>query len=371
MDTSTLINSSRHTLRLLEKRAASRWRLTTLWRIDSDATIQRSLLRLLAVAHRERLDLVALIHNFADEHRGMWQFRLHRLARRLEAGMSLVDALEQTPDALSPSQTLAIRFATQSGTLPAIFDQLVKQPFNEQLVARAAIHRSVGYGITLIIFLALIATFLNMFIIPTLEKMSEEFGIRPPWSMLKYIEFSQSIARLGMVGFLLFWVVVLLSAFAPVRRITLRRLSNLWTRVSTQRRSSELLRLLSTAVAAGRPISGSLSILARYHFDKVIRNRLLFARNEVEFGAEPWECLERAKFISRAEADAIRGAWDSRMQAWTLAQIATVKSARVTHRFEKLAALSRPAVVLTISAVVLWIAVSFTQHLYQLVHSLV
>ncbi len=367
MDTSTLVANSRHSFRTLEKRLASRWRLATLFPVDSDASIQRSLLRLLAVAHRERLDVVTLVHHFADEHRGIWRFRLRRLARRLESGTPLVDALEQTPEVLSPAQILAIRFATQSGTLTTTFERLVKQPSSDHQIARIAIRRALVYGITLIVVISLVSFYLSVFILPTLKDIGEEFEIDLPWSMLKFMEASRFISSLGSVGFVLFWLGLMISGFAPVRRLFVRILSSLWTRVSTQQRSAELLRLLSTSIGAGRPLSGSLAILARYHFDPVVRNRLLFVRNEVELGAEAWECLERAKFLSGAEADAIRGASDARLQSWTLAQIATAKSAGVANRREKMAALARPIVVLSLAMIVFWIAAAFIQFLYQFI----
>ena len=75
---------------------AARWRLSTWWLSDTLDAMQHSLLRILAVAHRERLELAPLVANLAEEHRGRYRRRLRRLARRLNEGTALVDALEQT-----------------------------------------------------------------------------------------------------------------------------------------------------------------------------------------------------------------------------------------------------------------------------------
>ncbi len=81
--------------------ARSTWRISVFWLPDLRSSVQRSLLRLLHVAHVERLALAPLVHALALEHRGGNRRRLRRLAFRLAGGMPLIEALEQTPDALS------------------------------------------------------------------------------------------------------------------------------------------------------------------------------------------------------------------------------------------------------------------------------
>ncbi len=370
MDTSSILELPHQAIWYLENRFLSRWRVATLWPVDSEAAIQRSLLRLLAVARSERVDVAVLIRNFADEHRGMWKYRLRRLAKRIDGGTSLVNALEHTPDVLSPSQVLAIRFATQSGTLERTYQDLLDHPINNQLSTRATFRRAVGYGFALLLVLALVLSFLNVYIVPTLAKMCEEFGINMPSVMQSFIDVNRQISNFGIL-----WMVIILSSIclfvlSPLRRGFTNWISPWWTRVSTQAHSAELLRMLAISVDAGRPLDGSLSILARYHFDREVRSRLLFARNEVEQGAEPWECLQRARFIDPAEADAIRSATDRRLQAWTLNQIALVKATSVSNRHERIAELAKPAITLVVASIVLWVTLAFIQYLAALIQML-
>lgn len=370
MDTSSLLELPHQAIWYLESRFLSRWRVATLWPVDSGAAIQRSVLRLLAVAHSERLDVAVLINNFADEHRGMWKYRLRRLAKRIEGGTSLVNALEHTPDVLSPSQVLAIRFATQSGTLQQTYQNLLERPIDHELSTRATIQRAVGYGFALLLVLALILSFLNAFILPTMAKMCEEFGINIPSVMQSFMDVSRLFSDYGILWVVIILVLCCFFVLSPVRRRFATWISPWWTRISTQARSAELLRMLAISVDAGRPLDGSLSILARYHFDREVRSRLLFARNEVEQGADPWECLQRARFLNPAEADAIRPATDRRLQAWTLNQIALVKATAVSNRHERVAALAKPAITIFAASIVLWVAVAFIQFLAAMIQML-
>ena len=102
------------------------WRTATWWPGETRSAQQRSLLRILSVAHGERLELTPLVENLADEHRGSYRRSLRRLARRLSSGTPVVEALELTPDVLSDSAVLAIRFGAQTGTLSSTYQQLLE-----------------------------------------------------------------------------------------------------------------------------------------------------------------------------------------------------------------------------------------------------
>ena len=113
-------------------------------------------------------------------------------------------------------------------------------------------------------------------------------------------------------------------------------------------------------------MTGALSTLARYHFDKDYRQKLLFIRNEVEHGADVWQCFADAKVLSPAESDALRQSPTSQSQAWTLRQFAEMKEAATQNRIDQALVFARPIVVLLQAAFVLWIATGVLQILTQL-----
>ena len=63
---------------------------------------------------------------------------------------------------------------------------------------------------------------------------------------------------------------------------------------------------------AGRPLPAAISTLARYHFDKSVREKLLFARNEIEQGADDWTSLTESRLLTPQEASALANSSSSR-----------------------------------------------------------
>ena len=341
----------------------SQWRVSAWWPSDSTFAVQRSLLRLLAVAHRERLELVPLIRNFADEHRIVWRWRLRRLANRIEVGTPLVDAIEQTPDVLDDQHLLALRFATQSGILADAYQDLLKDPITERQLAKTAIRRVVVYAIAMAFVIALMASFLLSFVVPTIARLADEFGLTTPWAISSQLKFSAWVSDYAWLWGLVGLVAIVCWLSRDMRRVIARCFRFCLPRLDLPRQPAELLRLLSLASEAGRPISGSLSTLARYHYDKAVRQKLLFIRNEVEQGANVWSCLCDSKLINANEAEAIRHCTDANMQAWTLRQLANSKSIASTNRMQQIAAWAHPVVVIILAAIVAWLSLGYFQFL--------
>ena len=154
-----------------------RWRLSTWWPSDALESMQHSLLQILSVAHRERLDVTPLVANLAEEHRGRYRRRLRRLALRLADGTPLVDALEQTPDVLKDEDVLAIRFASQIGTLGPMYDSLLSDSADHDNRASTVRRQAFIYSFFTLCILVLAIFFLVTFILPTLKKITEEFGL--------------------------------------------------------------------------------------------------------------------------------------------------------------------------------------------------
>jgi type II secretory pathway component PulF len=137
-----------------------------------------------------------------------------------------------------------------------------------------------------------------------------------------------------------------------------------------QMRKAELLHLLAAGVDSGRPIAGSLSTLARYHFDSRVRQRLLFARNEIEQGVESWQGLKEADFLTQHQAVAVGTAPTNEIRAWILRRLASSMQADSRQRTSLGLALMQPVVVLAFGGIVLFVFVSFFSVLVALITSL-
>ena len=352
------------------KKAGPTWYLSTWWPGEKMESKQYSLLRLLSVCNTERLDPKPLVRALAIEHRGGYRRRLFQLAHRLDANTTLVSALEKTPDALGQGVVLALRFGSQSGTLAQTYEQLLVTERPEVDEARTMQINARGYWAVLAATIVLILLFLMYFISPTIKKVLDEFEMKLPLSFYRLLAFWEFVSAyalwIGLVLFALGWLV----RSSRSRRFFRREVADRLFRQTSLARSAQLLRMLSVTVEAGRPLAGSLSTLAKYHFDRNIRQRLLMARNEVEQGASAWSSLVDAKIISQEEFQAVTGSPNRSVQSWTLRRLATVKHEIAKQRMVMLTTFLHPVVILVFAAIVLWICFSFFSVLTNMIQSL-
>ena len=345
-----------------------KWYSSSWWPVESLSVKQHALLRILAVAQSERLEMKPLVLALADEQRGWYRRRLQQLARRMNGNATLVAALEKTPDVLSDHTVLALRLGTQSGTLSQTFEQLLQ---SESLSASSMqTSPSRGYWLVLGVVISLMTVMLMFFITPTFKRLSEAFSIRPPEPFLwlcKSVDFLFHNATWIFIAILfLAWVIY----YSPFRRIVRRRIYPRLFKSNSITISSRLFEMFAVATAAGRPLPAALSTLAKYHFDATTRQRLLIARNEVEQGVPAWYSLVDAKIISQEEYQAIQGAASSEVQAWTLRKIAAIKKHQVAQIGQTKAAFLHPLCILFFASIVLWICYSFLGVNINLIQSL-
>lgn len=367
---STLVNRIRHWFPGFLR--GPHWRVSPWWPSDSHNALQGSLLRLLSVAHSERLEVMPLIANLAAEHRGGYRRRLHRLANRLADGTPLVDALEQTPDVLRDETVLAIRFASQTGTLNSTYAFLVDSDHSASNRVVATLRQMFFSTIAVVVIFCCLLSFLMVFITPTLENILEESGTDTRastlWPFRTLVDCSNFVANYWPLWLLAAVIIAFLYLSAWSRRCFRRVIATRWVRSAAEGRSAGLLHLLAFAVEAGRPLPAALSTLARYHFDRNVRQNLLFARNEVEQGADFWSSLAEARLLTRQEADAIANSSCRRSRAWAMRRLADWKIDELTRSVESRIALLRPLITLVLAGFVLLVCSAmfgFLTHLIQ------
>ncbi|TVP99971.1 MAG: hypothetical protein EA381_08460 [Planctomycetaceae bacterium] len=344
------------------------WRITMLWPRDPQELMRRSLLRVLAVAHRERFDPATLVANLAEEHRGRNRRRLRRLANRLRGGMPVVTALEQTPEVLSDAQVLAIRFGSQTGTLTATYDDLISKIQQPPSTASRDLRQTAIYLGFMSLFVIWILSFLFTFIYPTFGKIDDYFEISdPPYAVdLMYRLSNQMGAGTAILAILAILALPFLWS-SPIGRWVRRTLATSRLRWVWQLRIAELLEWLAQSIEAGRPLSGVSSVLARYHFDKPVRQRLLFARNEMEQGASAWESLRSAGLLTAQEYRSLSDSTSPQTQVWLLRNLANQKRERSTSAGEAAARGLQTLATLAVAVVVLVVSLAGYQALIHIV----
>jgi type II secretory pathway component PulF len=342
----------------------------TWWPWYTTTAQRRSLLRLIAVATEEHLPLAPLIESWMQDECGVQRRRVRKLARLLQQGRPLADAVELVPGVLREEDLLAIRFDAQSGTRTAAMRELLAASQEASHAAAPRLRQSLLYFCVLLPVSLLLIAFTQIRIVPVLGQIFSEFGMDLPPAL------SWSVAS-GGATFLYWWIgaLALLAVIwwllatrsgRPVRYALFGRLLRPWYEV----RAAGVLQNIAIAVAAGRPIPGALSTLARYHFDPTIQRELLFVRNEVEQGADVWHSLAGVGMLSQPEVELLSGAQRTGNLAWILKTLVAAKERRTSQRYQWAAELVVPALVFLMAALVVFQAFTVFQPLTRIIESL-
>ena len=231
--------------------------------------------------------------------------------------------------------------------------------------------RRVGcYLVGFLLIAMLVITFLVLKILPDLEMIFADFGLSNSPMSEALIGFSGIASGYSWIAAVLFlfcaWAFYSETGWGYVHRVWLPRIS----RSAVRLRTAEVLSLLSVAQHAGRPLAGSISTLARYFYDARTRTRLLFARNEIEQGANAWQAMQQAGLLDTAELRALETAVDSPAQAWTLRQLSEVRRGRIAGQLDFYAELIQPIAVLILAAGVLAVSLGIIDPLFKLIRDL-
>jgi type IV pilus assembly protein PilC len=355
------------TFRRLAARPVSSFSSWPLW---TTAAQRKALLRVIAVSIEEGLPVCPLVKAWAADERGRQRRRLHRLVRLLEGGMSLPSAVESVPGLLADEDVLAIRFDAQSGTrTAAVRDRIEARERASGGAGRRVRNTLLYFWAVLVIGIACL-TFFMIKIVPPLMYIFEDFDLELPRIVHRMVGITNLFVKHWWIGalaaFALLWVIFSDRPGRFFRRSVLGRLLY----PLGQQRSADVLQKLAITTGAGRPIPGAISTLARYHFDPVLRRKLLYVRNEVEQGADVWQSMAASGLLRPSEERLLETAERVGNRPWVLAQLAGVKWRRAARRLERMSQLLLPALAIVFGGAVLFQALTLFLPLVQLIHSL-
>ncbi len=339
------------------------------WPWYSTRSQRRGLLRIIAVAIEERIPLAPLLSVWREDERGVHRSRLTRLVALLNQGIPLADAVEQIPGMLHDEDILAIRFDAQSGTATQAVRERLDQPDLTVADGVPRLRNTMYYFCAVLLLGFPIIAFVQIKIVPNFKDIFREFSLDLPSVTKSFLALSNFFTQFLWIPLLLLVALLLSFIFArpgrAARHAVVRFIAPL-----RDRHRTNLLRLLGIAAGAGRPIAGALSTLARYHYDPTIRRKLLFVRNEIEQGFDPWDSMNEAKLLSAADVRALRLADRIGNRAWVLNQLAYAKNRAADRWFGRLSEFALPAVVLAMGSFVLYQAVALFSPLVNLIDAL-
>jgi type IV pilus assembly protein PilC len=324
---------------------------------------------LIAVGLEENLPLNELIRAWAADERGIQKRRLKQLSKLLDKGVPLANAVESVSGLLREEDVLAIRFDAQSGTRTADLREQLDAP-----VPSSASVFGVRDTMTYAVFVGLIAIFLTTFnmiwIAPQIENILTDFSLPMPAVFLWWGQIARFCVRHWYLFALAVCIGIAFYFSAYPGRFIRRSVLGRFVFPLREKSSADVLQKLAVASTAGRPLAGALSTLARYHFDPVLRHKLLFVRNELEQGAELWPSMAAMRLLNLPEERLLETADRVGNRPWVLNQLANVKRRRSTRWAEQLSQLAMPVVVFLFGGVVLFQCLAVFVPLIELVNSL-
>ncbi len=264
-------NSKFFTLDVTWPRAS---RLAPWWPADSLDARQQSLAQVLRGAVAGQIAVAPIVAGLAAEHRWATRRRLNRLADRLRQGIPLADALEQTPGVLPDEGVLAIRFGSQLGILPAVLDGLLRNDNAAGPQLRTRFRHMARYLASVLLIGTMVTSFILTNIIPSFYSILADFTMPIPWALRSLVDVSDFAFTYLAVPFMILLALAWFLSAGPPKWYVRRLISARILRPVAQLRSADLLDLLALATRAGRPLTGALSTLARYHYNANVRLHL-------------------------------------------------------------------------------------------------
>lgn len=335
------------------------------------ATRQYGLLWLLTISAERLMPLGPAIEAFADERGGWHSRRARRLARLLDSGVSLPDALELCPGLLPPYSVPLIRVGYETGTLAAALRQAATL-HNQHEPVWVAINAKMLYLVEVPAFGFMVLLFIMLKIVPSFEKIFKDFGTTLPSLTQWLIELANLTCSYWFVllPFYLFGPVLLF--YAPIRYFG-------WTtidlpgmgRFTRRLDSAQVLDTLALVAQQGRPLNEGIVAMAQSYPKSHIRRRLRRAAVDISMGRDWCESLLWHGLICRPELGILQSAQRVGNLPWALKEMADSVRRRLVYRMRTMAQMLFPPVVIVMGLVVMFIVVALFLPLVSLIEHLV
>jgi protein transport protein HofC len=333
-------------------------------------TQQDSLLAILAIAADRGMPLAPTVAAFADQCSGGYRRRIMNLAAQLDSGATVSQALERVPRAVSRDAILLAHVGERTGRLPQAL-RMAAQSRASQLPIWVAIAGRIAYILGLLLALQVICGFLLYFILPKFEAIFKDFGISLPPTTIYVIETSHFVTK---YAFITAWVPALevfLLAFLP---FSVAGWANFdvpfFDRLLRRRHVALVLRSLSLAVDAGKPIEVGMTTLAAHYPTWWVRRKLIKVDDEVQHGADWIDALRRRGLIRSADAEVLEAASTVGNLAWTMRELGETGERRLAFWFQGLIQTLFPLLVISMGFVVFLLAFAFFSPLVEVIRRL-
>ena len=295
-----------------------------------------------------------------------------RLFSALRSGTPLPDAVSRNPGALPRLAPAYLAAGQSSEVRVAALRELSRAGQGElESIWRASVDR-ILYLASILLFMAVVLTFVMIRIVPEYAKIFDEFELDLP--AMTYLLVSLSDFVVNYLAAPLILVVLATACAATVISICylcdVPILTSFSDRLFRGRRTADVLRIVALATEHHEPLDGVLNRLALVFPSPLIRRWLLHAAAAVEAGADWRDALLDAGIISRVEQSLLKTAEQVGNLPWALREIANRREKRAAYRIMAALQIVYPIAILVIGAFVAFYAVSLLIPIVRLIQGL-
>ncbi len=351
--------------------------------IEGPASAKRAkqghLLWLLAIAVRRQQPLPQLLTSYSESLGGeqafsIWRYfgfrgrsrfrtRTRHLADRLRDGVSLADALEDSPGLLPRSTVVSVRVGHEAGCLAEALEQaaLIQSRSLRQTGNASDISTFFIYGAAVLSVTISFCLFQMVFVVPKLKRIFGSFDVELPEVTKSLINTSDALAsHLLLAAPLVSLPCLLLLVFGinwfwGLDNMRLPWITRLWPRLHT----TGIFRSLSLALAGNRTLEHALAIqIEAAHWPEVAM-RLERVRDAVLAGHSGWTALRQERLINSREQAVLECSERLNNLPWALDLMADASQRRLHRRVLLSYQAVRPMVIGALGLLVGFFCVAF------------
>jgi len=295
---------------------------------------------------------------FATSCRSKVGRRTRQFAHLLRCGESTAQAIHRSQAPVEADAVLAIQTSSH-GSAPAS-----GKAFHRMHIATRERTSDVGwqswevnaqaaYLFTLVAFCLLLGFFVRSMIVPTLEKIGEEFSFgRGPledW-LPTLLDYASTLSTLVCVLGAVWWLMMGLVDLFPTRWMT--RITPLYGNVFRTRHQVQGLRMLSLGTQRGQALTELLETASKTARQKWIRWRSAATAKRLSYGEPDAVALHRTGWITKSESQWLRAASENGNLPLALGQLADDIERRHDLRWRIRMAWLAPLVIVLVGAFV-------------------
>ncbi len=293
----------------------------------------RALVWALAAAAQRGIPLSEAARAYADETLGDTGLRSLALAESLERGEPLSNAVRASRLWMGSAVKLAVRLGERLGVLgPAMRQQL-----DDSQQIDAAVRDLIGrfsYLCIIAMVMTAVTTFVMLRIVPVLQRMFEEFGLKLPAMTALVIEISRWYVEFGWwatAPLVMMAPLLLLAGFLYCAGWLPRDLPLVW-RLFRRYDGALVMRGLSLSIRRGLPLPQALRLISECYPISIVARRLRRAADRVAEGANWQDSLKQAGLIGQADVAVLGAAERVGNLDWALEEMADSAIRRQLYR---------------------------------------